>query len=130
MLQAANTSSPVDASSGAPDGLRNAAFQEGGELEWLTKVKYAIVETHEKSPTQAGGVRERTVFDLTLRALRAAGMAVLRTSVRGEVGLIGCGSMLPATRCTEVCSRLMEADLHINGPRGRFRCAPVPASER
>ena len=69
--------------------------------------------------------RTRRVMRLALIALRAAGMVVFRTQVRGEAGLIACGAMLPATHCNTVCARLMDFDLHANGPQSRFLCAPA-----
>ena len=57
LLQAANTSS-------------RAPFEVHGELEWLTHVKYAVVEVHE---TRLPGAdpREKRVQALAVRALNA-----------------------------------------------------------
>ena len=108
LLQAANTSS-------------RAPFEAHGELEWLTHVKYAVVEVHE-ARLPGADPREKRVQSLAVRALRGAGMTVLQTSVRGEAGLIACGAMLPVNRCAQLCDGLMAFDSRVNGAHGRFRC--------
>lgn len=121
LLQAANKSSLQ--AQGEP-GVH--PFAAGGELEWLTHVRYAIVETHENGALTGADAHEMRVYHLKLHALRAAGMTVLKSSVRGESGLIACGSMLPATECARVCERLMDLDVRVYGQRGRFRCWVLP----